>query len=357
MTAQQFDQSKADAFANRMLGILNDAGLAVMASIGHRTGLFDTMASLPPSTSEQISRAAGLQERYVREWLGAMVTGRIVNYAPDTGTYSFPPEHAAALTRDAGANNMAVYTPFIALMGNVEDRIVECFRHGGGVPYSAYPQFQQLMTEFSTQLVDAALVDGVLPCVPGVVAALRQGIEVLDVACGAGHAINMMAKAFPHSRFTGYDFSEEGIARGHAEAQQLGLRNASFEVKDVVLLDEPDRYGLITAFDCIHDQAWPTKVLRGIARALRPEGAFLMVDPKASSYLEKNLDHPLGSLFYMFSCMHCMTVSLAYGGEGLGLMSGEEKALQMLAEAGFSRVEVKQFPHDIENNYYIATKG
>ena len=210
-------------------------------------------------------------------------------------------------------------------MGNVENRIVECFRHGGGVPYAAYPQFQQLMSEFSTQLVDAALVDGVLPCVPGMVAALRQGIEVLDVGCGAGHAINVMAQAFPHSQFIGYDFSEEGLAAGRAEAQQLGLHNTRFAAKDMAKLDEAEPVWVDYGLRLHPRPSVAEEGLVGDSQALRPEGAFLMVDPAASSYLEKNLDHPLGPLLYMLSCMHCMTVSLAYGGEGLGSMYGEEK--------------------------------
>ena len=356
MAAQELNQAKAAAFAEKMLGVLNGAALAIMTSIGHRTGLFDTLASLPPSTSKQIADAAGLNERYVREWLGAMVTGRVIDYDPVSGTYHLPPEHAASLTRAAASENLAMFAQYIALMGNVEDRIVECFRNGGGVPYSAYPRFQQLMAEESNQTVAAALSDSILPLVPGLVEALNAGLEVLDVGCGRGHAVNVMAKAFPNSRFTGYDFSEEGIAAGQAEAQQMGLSNVHFAVKNVAALDEPGRYGLITAFDAIHDQAQPTKVLHGIANALRPDGTFLMQDIRASSHVEKNMEHPLAPFLYTASTMHCMTVSLALNGEGLGTMWGEEKAKQMLVEAGFRKVEVRQLPHDMQNSYYIATK-
>jgi 2-polyprenyl-3-methyl-5-hydroxy-6-metoxy-1,4-benzoquinol methylase len=357
MTAQKLDQAKAEAFAENMLGLLNGAALALMTSIGHRTGLFDTLAGLPPSTSEQIAKAAGLNERYVREWLGAIATGRIIDYDPVSGTYYLTPEHARSLIRAAASDNLAMFMQYIALLGNVEDRIVECFRNGGGVPYSAYPRFQQLMAEESKQTVAAALVEVILPLAPGLVEALGNGLQVLDVGCGHGQAINVMAKAFPNSKFTGYDFSEAGIAAGRAEAEQKGLLNVHFEVKDVAGLNEPGRYGLITAFDAIHDQAQLTKVLRAIAKALRPDGIFLMVDIRASSHVEKNLEHPLGPFLYTVSCMHCMTVSLALNGEGLGTMWGEEKARQMLADAGFTRVEVKQLPHDIQNNYYLATKS
>jgi cyclopropane fatty-acyl-phospholipid synthase-like methyltransferase len=213
------------------------------------------------------------------------------------------------------------------------------------------------MAEESAQVHDAVLIDVILPLVPGIVDPLNAGIDVLDVGCGSGHAINLMAQAFPNSRFTGYDFSDEGIAAGRAEAQRMGLTNTSFEVKDVATLNERGRFDFITAFDAIHDQAHPTKVLKSTAEALRPGGTFLMVDVAASSNVEENIEHPLGPALYMFSTLHCMTVSLALNGEGMGTMWGEQLARQKLAEAGFTKVDVKQVPGDIFNNYYIATKG
>lgn len=356
MTTRELDQAKKEAFAGQMLGLLNNAFLSLMLSIGHQTRLFDTMADLPPSTSEQIAAAAGLNERYVREWLGAMVTGRIVDYDPQRGTYVLPPEHAAFLIRVAGPDNMAFFAQYVGLMGIVEPKVVDSFRNGGGVPYSAYPRFQELQAEESSRVYDATLINITLPLVPGLVERLERGIDVLDVGCGSGHAINLMAQAFPQSRLTGYDFSEEGVAAGRAEAAGLRLSNARFVVKDIAMLEEAGRYDLITAFDTIHDQAHPARVLRGIFGALRPGGVFLMQDIAASSYLHENLEHPLGPLLYTASTMHCMTVSLAQGGEGLGTVWGEQKARQMLADAGFAEVDVKQVPGDILNSYYITTK-
>ena len=356
MTTQQLDQAKAEAFAGQMVGILNAGLLAFMTSIGHRTELFDKMASMPPSTSQQIADAAGLNDRYVREWLGAMVTGKFVEYDPATKTYRLPPEHAASITRAAGPNNLAAMIQFMALMGNVEDRIVDCFRNGGGVPYSAYPKFQQIMSEESAQVFDATLIDVTLPLVPGLEERMKAGIDVADVGCGAGHAINVMAKAFPNSRFTGYDFSEEGIAAGRKEAAEWGLTNAIFQVQDVAELSNAEAFDLITVFDAIHDQAQPRKVLANISRALKPDGVFLCVDVAASSSLEENVDHPLGPMLYSVSTMHCMTVSLALNGEGLGTVWGEQMARELLGEAGFKQIETKNVEGDIINAYYICTK-
>jgi len=357
MPTQQFDQQRAEAFAERLVDVLNSGALALMTSIGHRTGLFDVMAGLPSSTSEQIASAAGLNERYVREWLAAMVVGRTVEHNPEEGTYYLPQEHAAFLTRAASPDNIAAIAQYIPLMGSVEDGIVESFKNGGGVPYSAFPRFHEVMAEDSGQTVVAALTDHILPLVPDLIKRLEKGIEVLDVGCGSGRALNHMARSFPNSRFTGYDFSEEGIARARAEAQKHGTTNVRFEVKDAAQLDEKKRYDLITTFDAIHDQAKPAAVLKGIAEALKDDGVYLMQDIAGSSHLHNNLDHPIGPFLYTISTMHCMTVSLAQGGEGLGTMWGEEKAKELLKAAGFKEVEVKQLPHDIFNNYFIITKG
>ncbi len=357
LSRSELDKSKSEAFAGQVIGILNGGILSLMMSVGHRTRLFDVMAGLPSSTSVRIAQKARLNERYVREWLGAMVTGRIIEYDKDTGRYRLPPEHAAAITRAAGIDNLAIFAQYISLLGNVEDKIVECFRNGRGVPYSEYPRFQELMAEASARVHDARLIGTSVPLVPGLVERLRNGIDVLDVGSGSGHAINLMAKAFPKSIFTGYDFSKEGVAAGRKEAKRLRLSNVRFEAKDVAKLNELRKYDLIMAFDAIHDQAKPTRVLKGVSKSLRPGGVFLMVDIAASSYLHENLDLPLAPALYGISTMHCMTVSLAYGGEGLGTMWGEQKAREKLRDAGFTKVEKKRVPGDILNNYFIATRG
>jgi 2-polyprenyl-3-methyl-5-hydroxy-6-metoxy-1,4-benzoquinol methylase len=351
-----FDKAKAESFAGYTVGLLNSGFLILMISIGHKTGLFDTMATLEPSTSEQIARKAKLNERYVREWLGAMVTGKVIEYDSSNGTYKLPAEHAAAITRAAGIDNLATTAQYLSLCGEVEDQVADCFRKGGGVPYSAYPRFTELMSEGSSKVQDARLVDTILPLVDGLVDRLREGISVLDVGCGSGHAINLMAKAFPNSKFIGYDFSKKAIAAAKAEAKRLQLQNARFAAKDVATLNEPKRYDLITAFDSIHDQAKPTKVLKAISKGVQPDGVFLLVDVAASSNLQENLQHPLGPFLYSVSTMHCMTVSLAYRGEGLGTVWGEQLAKQKLREAGFKSVEIRRVLGDILNNYYIARK-
>lgn len=348
------ERKEKHEFADLVLGVLNGAAMALLTSVGHRTGLFDTMSALPPSTSAEIAKAAGLDERYVREWLGGMVVGGFVAYDPEGAVYALPPAHAACLTRAAGPDNLAPLMEYVGLMGCVEDQVVEAFRHGGGVPYSAYPRFQELQGQEAARVFDATLVDVIVPLVPSLADRLREGVDVLDVGTGQGHAPIVLARAFPHSRFHGLDRSEQGVAAGIAEAERLGLENVRFHIGDST--DISGTYDVITAFDVIHDLERPAETLAAIAGALRPGGTFLMGDIAASSNLEENIGHPLGPTLFGFSVFYCMTTSLSMGGAGLGTVWGEQTARRMLAEAGFTRVETRTIEGDLLNLYYIATR-
>lgn len=348
-----------EEFTERITAAIDGASLTLLLSIGHQTGLLDTMAGMAPATSAQIAEAAGLNERYVREWLAGMTTGRVVEYDPATSSYSLPAQRAAVLTRAAGPDNLALVTLLVPVLAEVEQKIIGCFRAGGGLPYSEFPRFHALMAEQSGVVYDTALVDVVLPLVDDLVPRLRAGADVADFGCGSGHAINVMAQAFPASRFTGIDFSEQAIATGIREAAERGLTNAAFESHNLADLDmasKKDAYDVITVFDAIHDQAQPARVLENIYRALRPGGVLLMADIKASSRLEENIGVPMSTYLYTTSLMHCMTVSLALDGAGLGTAWGTQLAISMLGDAGFDDVRVAEIESDPINNYYIARK-
>ncbi len=275
----------------------------------------------------------------------------------DTGRYRLPREHASYLTRDTPIANMAAFAQYIPLLGSVEDDIIACFKTGGGVPYDRYHRFHEVMAEDSGQSVLPALESHILRLVPGLVERLQAGIRVLDVGCGRGKAINLLAEMFPNSHFVGYDLSEEAIAFAKEEAARHARSNVSFEARDLSDFGEDaeaESFDLVTTFDAVHDQANPRGVLRGIRRSLKPDGVYLAQDIKASSHVHENVDHPLGPLLYTVSCMHCMTVSLAQDGEGLGAMWGRQKAEELFMEAGFRSVEVHELDHDPQNYYYVC---
>jgi 2-polyprenyl-3-methyl-5-hydroxy-6-metoxy-1,4-benzoquinol methylase len=357
MASTTYDQMRAEAFAERMLDMLNSAAVMVMTSVGHRAGLFDALRETGPATSEELAGAAGLDERYVREWLGAMTTGRVVELDPGSGRYSLPAEHAAWLTRAASPDNLAVEAQWITTLSTVEDDILECFRAGGGVPYERYVRFHEVMAEESAQTVLSVLFTHILPLVPGMTERLEEGASLLDLGCGRGRALLTLAERFPNSTFQGYDLSADAIAHAQAHAAERGLENVLFEQRDLSTFDvdaQPDAFAYVTTFDAVHDQARPLAMLRGIRRTVEPEGVYLMQDIQGSSHVHENLDHPGAPLLYMISCLHCMTVSLAQGGEGLGAMWGEQKARELLAEAGFTSVDVHLLEHDPFNAYFVV---
>ena len=354
--APALDQTKAETFGARMLDMCTNGMLMSMTSIGHEVGLFEAMAGRPPSTSQAIADVASLNERYVREWLSCMASAGVVEYDAASAAFTLPDEHAGSLTKAAGPGNMALWAFAMTGFGEALDELVTSFRSGGGVPYSSFTKFPALMAAVSGAQYDASLISSVLPLVPGLVGRLQSGIDVADIGCGSGHAINLMAEAFPRSRFTGYDFSDVSLAAARRESSLMGLSNTTFEWRDVATLSGPPRYDFVTAFDAIHDQAHPRKVLKGIAEALRPDGTFLCVDIAGSSKLEETFGNPMAPMMYAISTMHCMTVSLALGGEGLGTMWGEQKAHELFDEAGFTSVETKHVESDFENNYYVCRK-
>lgn len=350
--------SSETGFDEWFVTALNSGALMLMISIGHRTGLFDTMSDMDWTVSVELAKQAGLNERYVREWLGAMATGGVVE-VDDTGRFRLSEDKAQFLTRNTDLDNLAVMAQYISVLGSVEDEIVECFYNGGGVPYEKYTRFHEVMAEDSGMTVLDALEDHILALIPGLDEKLQNGISVLDVGCGRGRAMLKMAELFPASKFKGLDLSDEAISWARAKAKERNLENIEFEIRDASNFDqtaESETYDFVTTFDAIHDQAKPSAVLKGINRTLKRGGIYLMQDIHSTGHVHENMDHPLGPALYTVSCMHCMSVSLAQGGDGLGAMWGREKAQELLKKAGFEEIEIYRLDHDIQNDYYVMKK-
>jgi SAM-dependent methyltransferase len=348
------DAEAVQAFAGRLLGIYTGSVLAKLIRIGFATGLLEASATAPQS-SDQLAASLGLNERYVREWLAGMAAGGILSYDPAACTYLLPPEHAVLLT-GTGARNLAPTATLVEHFGRHLPALEGCFRTGGGIPYEAFrPQFTDAMDDAWRRIYDEQLVNGFLAAAPEVGARLARGCRAADIGCGTGHAINVMARAFPDSSFTGYDLAEDAIARAREESLRMGNDNAAFEVLDVTALPADPPFEVIFAFDAIHDQVDPAAVLDRVHGALSPDGTFYMVDFKFSSDIAANLENPFAPLYYGISLMHCMTVSLAFGGSGLGAMWGVETARSMLSEAGFRSIEVLDSPRP-QNCIFLCRK-
>jgi SAM-dependent methyltransferase len=344
-----------EEFAGQLFDVYTKGMLTLMIDIADRTGLLQTLAG-GPGTSAGIAERARLTERYVRECLGALVTGGIVEYDAAAHSYALPPERAVCLAGE-GSLNMAPMSRVVGLLAKTLPEVAQAFRRGGGVPYERFrPEFTGVMDGISRGFFDGQLIHGVLPLAGDLPDRLAEGIEVADIGCGSGHSTNLLAKNFPASTFVGYDISDDALTQARVEAKQYALSNVTFENLDVRHLPDDVPLDAVFAFDAIHDQVDPAAVLDRVYAALKPGGVFVMFDIRASSHLENNLANPMAPLLYAVSTLHCLTVSLAHGGAGLGTVWGEELARSMLAAAGFAGIQVHEVPDDPLDSLYVASK-
>ncbi|MGA6924216.1 MAG: class I SAM-dependent methyltransferase [Desulfosarcina sp.] len=354
-------------FQEKMVDVLNYGSLNLAMGLGYRAGLFDVMDALDrPSTLEEICVKANLNRRYVREWLGVMVCGGIVDLIQndeDPPRFLLPRIHGDVLARRAGSGNLGVYTQEIPLLtACAMEQVYRGFLSGEGISYTHYPDFHDFMAQLGDAKHRQVLVDVFLPSVDEgrIVQALKRGIDVCDLGCAQGVAAILMAKAFPASRFTGIDIGIEALETARADAREQGLRNIFFEQRDAAELCHPNdlsgRFDYITAFDAIHDQTRPLAALKGVVELLKVDGIFSMVDIAAETDLEGNRNHAMGPFLYTVSLMHCMPVGLVDGGAGLGMMWGRQLAERMLGEAGFRDVAVTPIPDDPFNLHFLCRK-
>ena len=349
------DDHAVEEFAGRLFELFTGAAMCCLIDIGHRTRLFEVAAE-GPATSAQLASRAGLDERYVREWLGAMVTAGIFEYEPSVTSYWLPREHAACLTGN-GVGNLAPMALLTTILARHVDGVTRAFRHGGGVPYGAFvPEIHDVMEALWGPMYRDLLVPAIVPLAPGLPERLTAGARVADVACGTGDALLALAVSYPKSTFVGYDLDADAIVRAHGKAATRGLTNVRFEQCDAAHLTVDEPFDAVFVFNAIHDQAAPARVLERIRDALVPGGVLLMDEPRVSSNLEDNVGNPLAPFTYAVSTLHCLTVSLAVGGAGLGTAWGEQVACRMLADAGFDDVVVHDAPGDPGNAVFVARK-
>ena len=354
-------------FSKRLTTILNCGALNLAMALGYRTHLFDVMDAFEsPQTVSVVAKRTGLNERYIKEWLGVMVSGGIVELSQSSSgddLFYLPREHADLITRRAGNSNLGVYTQEIPLLTTCAmEAVFHGFSTGEGVTYRHYQAFYEFMAQLANAKHRAVLVDNFLPSIMEgqLVEQLRGGIHVCDLGCAEGIAVMLMAQAFPKSQFMGIDISDESIEKARVEASSKRLRNVSFLNLDAAFLKDKryllESFDYVTAFDSIHDQTRPLDALINVHAILKPGGLFSMVDIAASSNLSDNRDHPMGPFLYTVSLMHCMPVGLVDGGAGLGMMWGRQGAVKMLNKAGFRIVQVLDIPDDPFNLHFLCKK-
>jgi 2-polyprenyl-3-methyl-5-hydroxy-6-metoxy-1,4-benzoquinol methylase len=348
---QDVDTAAVEEFAGKLVETITGGLLTSLIEIGRRTRLFE-LANAGPATSAELAERGGLQERYVREWLAAMATADIFEYDAENRRFWLPVEHAAVLTGDT-YDNLAPVAYLVSVITRQCEAVATCFTEGGGVPWNAYtPEMHDVMDVLWQPMYRDILVQQILPLAPGLVEKLDRGTRVADVACGAGNGTLVMAHRFPNSIFVGYDLDAEAISVARSRVE--GLSNVSFEAADAAALTSDRPFGAAFVFNAVHDQARPLEVLRSIQSILEPGGTFLMNEPRISSNLEDNIGNPVAPMTYAISLLHCMTVSLAEGGAGLGTGWGEQVALALLSDAGFGPVEVHDAPGDPGSAIFVS---
>jgi 2-polyprenyl-3-methyl-5-hydroxy-6-metoxy-1,4-benzoquinol methylase len=330
--ATTMDDDKVMEFLGR---VVTDAGAAVAGlstSLGDRLGLYAAMAGAGPMTSAQLAEKTGLVERYLREWLAAQVAGEYVRYDADHDTYLLPDEHAAVLADPAAPTYAAGFLTMMQALYGSEDSLMEAFRTGDGIGWEEHSAALFAGTaKFFRPGYAGALVSEWLPAMNGTVGKLERGAEVADIGCGYGYSTMLMAKAYPESRFHGFDFHRPSIETARQVAREEGVADrVSFDV--ATAQDFPgDGYDLITFFDCLHDMGDPGTALKHAQESLAEDGSCMIVEPNVSQDVRENIN-PIGRAVVSASVALCLPAAMAqHGPQTMGNHAGEA-AMRGLAD-------------------------
>jgi 2-polyprenyl-3-methyl-5-hydroxy-6-metoxy-1,4-benzoquinol methylase len=332
------DPQALEAYMGKLLGDMGAAASGALVIVGDRLGLYRALADKGPSTSAELAEATGTAERYVREWLSAQAAADYVSYDKRSGRFYLSPEQAMVFANEESPTFMAGGFEVLAAVYRDEPKVTEAFRTGKGVGWHEHDACLFRGTErFFRPGYNANLVTNWIPALDGVEQKLAAGASVADIGCGHGASTVLMAKAYPNSRFTGFDYHAPSIERARAAAQEAGVADrATFEVASAK--DFPGRdYDLVTIFDALHDMGDPVGASSHIRETLKPDGTWMLVEPFANDEMADNLN-PIGRMFYSASTMICTPASLSQEvGLGLGAQAGEARLRKVVTEAGFSR--------------------
>jgi SAM-dependent methyltransferase len=340
MTRGAEGSKKAVALAQKVGVDFGAAMTVALAYIGDRLGIFKAMAEGTPMASVEIARRTKLDERYVREWASTMAAAGYIDYIPAAAVFRMNAEQAMVLANEDNTFFTAGAFQYAVTCYRQISKLTEAFKHGGGVPFADFgPEIVEAIERLFQAGYESWVAAQWIPAVHDIHERLSAGGEAAEVGCGAGQCIIPVASAYVNSRFFGYDVDLRSVERARDKAVRAGVADRiSFERIAAEDLPFVDRFDLVMAFNCVHDMAQPRAALAAIRRILKPGGAFMWSEADASDSLEENLN-PVGRMLYGASTMHCMTVSLANGGEGLGVVVGESNARSMAIEAGFTSFE------------------
>jgi 2-polyprenyl-3-methyl-5-hydroxy-6-metoxy-1,4-benzoquinol methylase len=350
------DPEALKAYAKRIFDALGGAMTATMIHLGDRLGLYAALADGAPRTSAELARATGLSERWLREWLHQQGAAGVLEHRGE-GRFALREEGRAVLADERHPAFGAGFFSHLPQTLAIAERLPEAFRTGVGLEYDAFgPEGARGIERGLAPWFRTLLVPLALPRVDGIVAALRDGIAVADVGCGAGVAVIEMARAFPRSEFHGYDISQHALARAEENRAEAGVANVRFHDARREPLPGDARYAFVTSFDCLHDMTDPAGAAAAIRRALRPDGTWLISDIKAHPSYEENVArNPMAALMYGTSVLTCMSSALSEpGGAGLGTLGLHPALLERMArDAGFTRFETLELGHPV-NAFYVA---
>ncbi len=357
---REIDPDKLKMFSFGVYTQLSGAVTAGMIHLGDKLGLFAALAEAgQPVTTQQLADAVGLDERWVREWAHNQAAARVIDADTTASpeTFSLSPEAIAVLASpDHVAFGMGMFHRFPQTIGALE-HMPESFRSGLGHDYDSHGCEGAVGIEKSFEpWMRHHLIDTVLPALDGAVERLERGATVIDIGCGAGGAVLMMAERFPNSTVVGYDISAYALERANDRLAESGVSNARF----VDPRDEPmpadGSCDLVTTFDCIHDMTRPQEMMHSIRQAVADDGIWLLVDIKGRDTFAENVEkNPMAALMYGISVLSCMSSALSEsGGAGLGTLGlPASKAREMSALAGFSRFAHLDIDHSVNSFYDV----